>query len=185
VSIMTGTCNDLLTMASQQRTKAHKATKDKALTAADSSRMWARPGFLIRRLHQIQCGLFFEECGTSTITPLQFGMLTVLIEHPKGVAINTLAFQLGTDRSTTADVARRLASRGYIEQEAAKSDRRKMVSRITKQGRALLREKEPSMQKSQDILLQPLSSKQRRDVMTALKILVRAYNDKGRARMQL
>ena len=41
------------------------------------------------------------------------------------------------------------------------------------------------MQKSQDTLLQPLSSKQRRVVMAALKILVHAYNDKGRAKLRL
>lgn len=151
----------------------------------DPSRMWTRPGFLIRRLHQIHYGLFFEECGHATITPLQFGMLTVLTEHPKGIDIGALAFQLGTDRSNTADVARRLARRGYIRQEPAKTDRRKVVSWITKGGRAFLKRMEPSMQKSQDRLLRPLSPEQRAALMSALRILVRTYNHKGRAKMQI
>lgn len=147
--------------------------------------LWGRPGFLIRRLHQIYCGLFFEDCGPMPITPLQFGMLTVLSEQPDGADIGSLAFQLGTDRSSTADVARRLASRGYIRQQSAKTDRRKVVSRITERGRAFLLRLEPFTYKSQDRLFQPLSPEQRRDLMTILKTLVRAHNDKGRAKLQL
>jgi DNA-binding MarR family transcriptional regulator len=129
--------------------------------------------------------LFFEECGHATITPLQFGMLTVLTEHPEGIDIGALAIQMGTDRSNTADVARRLARRKYVRQEPAKSDRRKVVSRITKEGRAFLKRMEPPMQKSQERLLRPLSVDQRAALIEALRILVRTYNDKGRARMQL
>lgn len=112
-------------------------------------------------------------------------MLTVLTEHPDGVGIRELAFQLGTDHSTTADVARRLASRGYIKQHIPKTDRRKIVSQITNEGYAFLKLNEPSMQKSQDILLQPLTSQQRTALMSALRTLVYHYNDKGRAKLQL
>lgn len=130
-------------------------------------------------------GCFFEECGSANITPLQFGMLTVPTEHPEGMDIGALAFHLGTDRSNTADVARRLASRSYIKQEPSKIDRRKIVSRITKEGRAFLKQMEPSMQKLQERLLRPLSPEQRAVLMTALRVLVRTYNDKGRAKMQI
>jgi len=163
--------------------KDAKEPRDTLGSGPDPSRMWTRPGFLIRRLHQIHYGLFFEECGAATITPLQFGMLTVLTEHPRGMDIGALAFQMGTDRSNTADVARRLARRGYVEQKTAKDDRRKLVSRITKEGRAFLKKMEPPMQRSQERLLRPLSSEQRVALMTAMRILVRAYNDKGRAKM--
>lgn len=185
---MTRTHDDLPALAPRQNGNARKNAKDatEALAAdPDPSRLWGRPGFLIRRLHQIHYGLFFEECGHATITPLQFGMLTVLAEHPRGIDIGALAFQLGTDRSNTADVARRLARRGYIKQDSAKTDRRKVVSRITKEGRAFLKRMEPSMQKSQDRLLRPLSPQRRAALMAALKILVLTYNDKGRAKMQI
>jgi DNA-binding MarR family transcriptional regulator len=165
------------------RNGAKPATADIA-PGADPSRLWGRPGFLIRRLHQIHYGLFFEECGHG-ITPLQFGMLTVLAEHPEGIDIGALAFQLGTDRSNTADVARRLAGRGYIKQDTAKSDRRKVVSRLTREGRAFLKRMEPIMQRSQDRLLRPLPAEERATLMSALRLLVRTYNDKGRAKMQI
>jgi DNA-binding MarR family transcriptional regulator len=112
-------------------------------------------------------------------------MLTVLTENPGGAGIRELAFQLGTDHSTTADVARRLARRGYIKQHIPKTDRRKIVSRITPEGRAFLKRNDAPMQRSQDILLQPLPPKQRIALMSALRTLVHHYNDKGRARLQL
>jgi DNA-binding MarR family transcriptional regulator len=147
--------------------------------------MWSRPGFLLRRLHQIHYGLFYEECGTGTLTPLQFGLLTVLTEHPEGVDIGALALQLGTDRSTTADVALRLARKGYIEQSVDESDRRKVLSVITQEGRQFLSHMDAPMQKSQERLLRPLTPVQRKRLMEAMKILVRTYNDKGRAKMKL
>jgi DNA-binding MarR family transcriptional regulator len=179
---MTQTRDDLPAMRSS---RPRKIAKEPLGNGPDPSRLWGRPGFLIRRLHQIHYGLFFEECGHATITPLQFGMLTVLAEHPDGIDIGALAFQLGTDRSNTADVARRLAGRGYVRQDVDKGDRRKVVSRLTKEGRAFLKRMEPSMQESQDRLLRPLPAAQRAALMAALRTLVRTYNDKGRAKMQI
>ena len=40
--------------------------------------LWRRPGYLIRRLHQIHYALFFEECAAFGITPVQYGLLTLL-----------------------------------------------------------------------------------------------------------
>jgi hypothetical protein len=32
--------------------------------------LWGRPGYLLRRLHQIHYALFFEECAGFDITPV-------------------------------------------------------------------------------------------------------------------
>ena len=37
-----------------------------------------RPGFLIRRLHQIHVALFQKKCAAFDITPLQYSLLTAL-----------------------------------------------------------------------------------------------------------
>ena len=37
-----------------------------------------RPGYLIRRLHQIHVALFQKECAAFEITPLQYSLLTAL-----------------------------------------------------------------------------------------------------------
>ena len=40
--------------------------------------LWSRPGYLIRRLHQIHVALFLEELRDSGLTPVQYGLLTAL-----------------------------------------------------------------------------------------------------------
>src|SRR5262245_10804198 len=73
--------------------------------------LWARPGYLLRRLHQIHYALFFEECAGFDITPVQYGLLTTLSLNPD-LDQNSLARELGIDRTNVADVLSRLARRG-------------------------------------------------------------------------
>jgi len=59
-----------------------------------------RPGFLIRRLHQIHVALFQEACGAFEITPLQYSLLSALAQ--RGTADQTtLSADIALDRSTT------------------------------------------------------------------------------------
>ena len=46
------------------------------------ARLWDRPGFLIRRLHQIHVALFLEECRGFDVTPVQYAVLTALAIAP-------------------------------------------------------------------------------------------------------
>ena len=69
--------------------------------------LWSRPGFLIRRLNQIHYALFSEECKEHNITPVQFGILTALSLKP-GLDQTEIGTEIGLDRTTTADVLKRL-----------------------------------------------------------------------------
>ena len=51
-------------------------------TPASLSRLYARPGFLLRRAHQISAAVFEDECRELALTPAQFGVLTVLQVAP-------------------------------------------------------------------------------------------------------
>jgi hypothetical protein len=44
-------------------------------------RLYSRPGFLLRRAHQISAAVFEDECRAVGLTPAQFGVLTVLRQH--------------------------------------------------------------------------------------------------------
>jgi hypothetical protein len=49
-----------------------------AAIAPETYRVLARrPGFLIRRLHQMHLALFAEACGAFGATPVQYSILTV------------------------------------------------------------------------------------------------------------
>ena len=102
-----------------------------------------RPGYLIRRLHQIHVALFQEKCAAFEITPLQYSLLTALAK--RGTADQTtLAADIALDRTTTTGALKRLQSRGFVDRAIAHHDRRSQTCRLTRTGGALLRKMEKS-----------------------------------------
>ncbi|MGE5534007.1 MAG: MarR family winged helix-turn-helix transcriptional regulator [Acidobacteriota bacterium] len=101
-----------------------------------------RPGFLIRRAHQISQAVFIEECARLDITATQFGVLWILSRAGELDQIS-IARLLGFDRSTTGLVVSLLEKRALITRLPTKSDRRRHVLRLTKAGEDLKRRAEP------------------------------------------
>ena len=100
-----------------------------------------RPGYLIRRLHQIHVALFQERCAAFEITPLQYSLLTALAK--RGTADQTtLAADIALDRTTTTGALKRLQSRRFVDRSTARHDRRSQLCRLTKSGIALLKKME-------------------------------------------
>jgi DNA-binding MarR family transcriptional regulator len=98
-----------------------------------------RPGFLIRRLHQIHVALFQKNCAAFEITPLQYSLLSALAQ--RGTADQTtLAADVALDRTTTTGALKRLQLRRFVERAIHRRDRRAQICRLTKTGEALLRE---------------------------------------------
>ena len=100
-----------------------------------------RPGFLIRRAHQISQAIFIEECEGLDITSTQFGVLWVL-GHGDQLDQITIARLLGFDRSTTSMVVKLLEDRKLVVRSPDKDDRRRSVLRLTKAGEDLRRRAE-------------------------------------------
>ena len=99
--------------------------------------VWTRPGFLVRRLHQIHMAIFLKECAAEQVTPIQWGILTIVKSQP-GVGQVELAEELGLDRSNVANVVDRLTRRGVLKQTVSKLDRRKRSIAITPKGVTLM-----------------------------------------------
>lgn len=142
--------------------------------------LWRRPGYLIRRLHQIHYSLFFEECAPFGITPVQYGLLTILSTHPDADQV-TLANALGIDRTNVADVLRRLEQGGLIDRRRNAEDRRMVLARLTPQGEDLVERMHPSMATAQERLLSVLSEAEREVFLSTLMRLLEANNRYGRA----
>lgn len=135
--------------------------------------LWSRPGYLIRRLHQIHLALFLDECKSSRLTPVQYGLLTALSVRGELDQIS-LAEDLGLDRTTTAEVLARLQARGLVSRKPNPRDRRAKLVRISKRGRALTSAMFHSMQRAQDRLCAPLTQKERDVFMATLVRLIEA-----------
>ena len=142
--------------------------------------LWSRPGFLVRRLNQIHYSMFFEECKEENITPVQYGILTVLSLNP-WLDQTAIGYELGLDRTTSADVIKRLEEKGWVERRVNPSDRRSRQVLTTPEGLRVMAQLQESMARSQQRLLQPLSPRDQKIFMSLLSELVEANNQYGRA----
>jgi DNA-binding MarR family transcriptional regulator len=131
-----------------------------------------RPGYLIRRLHQIHVALFQEKCAAFEVTPLQYSLLTALAK--RGIADQTtLAADVALDRTTTTGALKRLQSRRFVDRATARHDRRSQVCRLTRAGAALLRKIEKSARLAHLETVADLSkADQRRFIAMMQKIVV-------------
>ena len=145
--------------------------------------LWGRPGYLLRRLHQIHYALFFEECAGYDITPVQYGLLTTLSLNPN-LDQNSLARELGIDRTNVADVLNRLARRGLVERRRSPNDARMVLVRLTRAGDRLTRKMYRPMQRAQKRLLSPLLPQERNTLMITLIRLINGNNHLGRTIFQ-
>jgi DNA-binding MarR family transcriptional regulator len=145
--------------------------------------LFSRPGFLVRRLHQIHYAIFLDECKEFNITPVQYGMLTALSVSP-GLDQKTLGHELGLDRTNTADVLKRLEERGLVRRRQSTQDGRVKNAFNTAKGEKITQAMYMSMQAAQEKLLQPLDEAEREQFMKLLIKLVDASNDLGRASMR-
>lgn len=143
-------------------------------------KLWRRPGFLVRRLHQIHSTLCLEECNIEGITPVQYGILTVLNNRP-GIEQRSISYELGIDRTTTADVLRRLEGKQLVKRQVNPNDKRSRQVYITPAGALLMAELDPRMKKAQKRLLEPLSSTEKEQFMRLLTKVVEGNNEHGRA----
>ena len=119
-----------------------------------------RPGFLIRRLHQIHVALFQEACGEFEITPLQYSLLSALAARETADQ-TTLASDIALDRTTTTGALKRLAARNLVERAVDDDDRRARLCKLTPTGAALLARIETSARAAHRATLGDLTEKER------------------------
>ncbi|MGH8218849.1 MAG: MarR family winged helix-turn-helix transcriptional regulator [Steroidobacteraceae bacterium] len=149
-----------------------------------SRTIWNRPGFLIRRLQQIQVAAFLSECSESDITPVQWGILTIVSENP-GVGQIEISEELGLDRSNVANVVERLTKRGLLRQKLSSKDRRKKYITLTKAGERAVEHVEAGALRAQRKIFRPLSGSELEIFVNLLTRLVKENNHLGRALLRL
>jgi MarR family transcriptional regulator, lower aerobic nicotinate degradation pathway regulator len=140
-----------------------------------------RPGFLIRRLHQIHVALFQKRCAAFEITPLQYSLLSALAK--RGTADQTtLAADVALDRTTTTGALKRLQLRKFVERSIHHRDRRAQICRLTKSGAALLRRMEGPARAAHLQTLADLSKADQKRFIAMMQRIVAASSDLGEAR---
>ena len=143
------------------------------------ARLYARPGFLLRRAHQISAAVFEDECRALQLTPAQFGVLTVLGAHP-GLGQSSLARALGFDKVTVLRVLRGLEARGLVSR-LANGSRRNVAVTLTEAGLDVLEQAGAPAEKAYRRLMGPLDRAQQQQLITLLQLLTGELEDHARA----
>lgn len=118
-------------------------------------KLYRRPGFLLRRAHQLSVAIFEAACQASALTPAQFGVLTV-VSQSADIDQSTLSRALGFDRVTTLHVVRLLTQRGLLVRERCDRDGRRLRLLLTPAGAATLTDAQAQADGAHDQLLAPL-----------------------------
>jgi len=140
----------------------------------------ALPGHCIRRLQQVAVAIFMQESADAGVTPVQYAVLQTLADQP-GIDQRTLARLVSFDTSTIGGVVDRLEARGLLTRSHSPEDRRVRLLHLTPEGDALRAELTPSMQRTQERILEPLSAAERKSFMRMMQAVIGHHEEAGRA----
>jgi DNA-binding MarR family transcriptional regulator len=147
---------------------------------ASLARLYVRPGFLLRRVHQISASIFEDECREIGLTPAQYGALTVLSAHP-GIDQSTLARGLGFDKVTMLRVMRVLEARALVDRAPSVINRRNLQLTVSEQGAEVLAQARLGADRAYKKFMAPLSATQQSELVSLLKLVATGLEDHARA----
>lgn len=145
--------------------------------------LYQRPGFLLRRAHQISVGIFEEHCRPLGLTPPQYGVL-VLIDASPGSDQSSLARAMGFDKVTTLRLVRGLEERNLVHRALSQRDRRQHQLTLTEAGKALLQSCLPLVEKAYQRLSAPLQEDELKELQRLLTKLETHLGPSARVRME-
>src|SRR5260221_1635775 len=131
------------------------------------------PSHLIRRCAQYFGDLYAREAGARELTKQQFIVLAAL-EHNDGVSQTALVEITGIDRSTLAEMVRRMLEKGLLSRERTEEDQRANAVAITAAGRKALRSARNAADRAERALLEALPQPERQKFVKALSQIAQA-----------
>ena len=113
------------------------------------------PSHLLKRCTQYFGDLYAHEAGSNDLTKQQFTVLAAL-EHNDGVSQTALVEITGIDRSTLAEMVRRMLEKGLLSRERTEEDQRANAVAISPSGRKALRAARLASERAEKALLEAL-----------------------------
>jgi DNA-binding MarR family transcriptional regulator len=141
--------------------------KSKSGAKGGSAALDQSPSHLLHRALQRALDIYAEAFGEGGITQRQFALLAAADEH-EGATQADLVRITGIDRSTLADMARRMIGKDLLERQRSNVDGRANAVRLTEAGRAVLTDARPKMAGADARLLKLISGHGRRTAFVSL-----------------
>ena len=128
------------------------------------------PLHLLHRAGQRADSLFARNVGDTNLTPRQFAVLQAVFEA-NGLSQTAIMAATGIDRSSTADLVRRLVSNGWLQRRRTRRDARLYAVRLTPKGRGTWSLGEPAARATDEALLSRIPPDQRSTFLEALAMI--------------
>ena len=135
------------------------------------NRLERSPLHLLHRAGQCAAEVFQAELGGGDLTPRQFAVL-VTVSQNEGLSQTHLVERTGIDRSTLADIVRRMLKKGLLQRRRTKEDARAYAVKLTEEGWRVLKSAEPLSRKVDDRILSALPAGQRDKLLQDLNSIV-------------
>jgi DNA-binding MarR family transcriptional regulator len=159
----------IMTTATKNDRAEHKSGEATNRVQPDSTLSFASSSatHLLHRAGQHAEELFARASGELGITARQFIVLAAIdgLDKPSQT---TLCDVSGIDRSTLADIVRRLEMRGLIHRQRTKTDARMYAVNVTEEGRSILMRAAPIAREVEEELLAGFSEADREAFKTLL-----------------
>ncbi len=149
--------------------------KDTTPRESQPSRLDRSPTHLLHRAGQCAGDVFLGEMGGSDLTPRQYAVL-VTVSLNEGLSQTNLVERTGIDRSTLADVVRRMLKKGLLQRRRTKDDARAYAVKLTDEGWRALKASDPIAKRVDERLLAPLPPASRERFMADLNTIVQAIS---------
>ena len=131
------------------------------------------PSHLIRRCQQFYGDLYARESGARELTKQQYTLLAAL-EHNEGVNQTMLVEITGIDRSTLAEMVRRMLEKGLLSRERTEEDQRANAVAISPSGKKALRSARNATDRAEKAFLEVLPPPDRQKFLRSLMQIVQA-----------
>ena len=136
-------------------------------------RLERSPIHLLHRAGQCASDIFQGEMGLGDLTPRQYAVL-VAVSLNEGVSQTHLVEKTGVDRSTLADIVRRMLKKGLLQRRRTKDDARAYAVKLTDEGWRVLKAADPLAKRVDDRILAALPGQQRERFLQDLSAIVEA-----------
>lgn len=133
---------------------------------------------LLHRTGQVAEVVFAHVAGDLDLTPRQFAVLAAAAREPNISQIG-LVRETGIDRSTLADIVKRLIRKGLLQRQRTKADARMYAVRLTPKSQEVFEQARRRADRADEALLSFLPPGDRAQFMTALRRLIEGYENAG------
>ena len=115
----------------------------------EGGRLDRSPIHLLHRAGQCAGDVFQGEIGDTDLTPRQYAVLATVAQN-EGLSQTDLVARTGVDRSTLADIVRRMLRKGLLQRRRTKEDARAYAVRLTDEGARRLKACEPLVRRIEE-----------------------------------